>query len=75
MKEKKELFSKTIRAGKRIYFFDVRESKERDKYLIITESTKTEKDKYRHSRIIVFSEHLPAFVKAMEEVIKFMEGS
>ena len=33
-----EIFSKALRAGRRTYFFDVRETKAGDYYLTITES-------------------------------------
>ena len=35
-----EIFSKVLRAGRRTYFFDVRETKASDYYLTITESKK-----------------------------------
>ena len=35
-----EIFSKVLRAGRRTYFFDVRETKAGDYYLTITESKK-----------------------------------
>jgi hypothetical protein len=38
-----EIFSKALRAGRRTYFFDVRETKAGDYYLTITESKKIHK--------------------------------
>ena len=38
MKEKEELFSKAVKAGKRTYFFDVKSTKNDEKYITITES-------------------------------------
>ena len=35
-----EIFSKTMRAGRRTYFFDVRSTKAGDYYLTLTESKK-----------------------------------
>ena len=35
-----EIYSKILRAGRRTYFFDVRETKASDYYLTITESKK-----------------------------------
>ena len=35
-----EIFSKVLRAGRRTYFFDVRETKAGDYYLTLTESKK-----------------------------------
>ena len=38
--EHEEIFSKVLRAGRRTYFFDVRETKAGDYYLTLTESKK-----------------------------------
>ena len=35
------LFSRTVKAGQRIYYLDVKENKRGEKYLSITESKKT----------------------------------
>ena len=37
-KEKEEIFSERVRAGKRTYFFDVKATRSNDYYLTITES-------------------------------------
>ncbi len=37
-KEREEIFSRAIRAGKRTYFFDVKNTAEGEAYLTITES-------------------------------------
>ena len=36
-----EVYSKVVRAGKRTYFFDVKATKGKDLYIILTESKKT----------------------------------
>ena len=36
-KQREEIFSKAIRAGKRTYFFDVKETRAQERYLTITE--------------------------------------
>ena len=38
--KQEEIFSKILRAGRRTYFFDVRETKASDYYLTVTESKK-----------------------------------
>ena len=38
--EREEIFSKSVRAGRRTYFFDVRSTRAEDYYLTITESKK-----------------------------------
>jgi len=37
-RERDEIFSKAVRAGKRTYFFDVKSTRNEDYYLTITES-------------------------------------
>ena len=38
--KQEDIYSKVLRAGRRTYFFDVRETKASDYYLTITESKK-----------------------------------
>ena len=37
-REREEVYSQTVKAGKRTYFFDVRETRAGDRFLTITES-------------------------------------
>jgi hypothetical protein len=39
-REREEVFSKKVRAGKRTYFFDVKATRSNDYYVTITESKK-----------------------------------
>ena len=39
--EREEIFSKSVRAGKRTYFFDVKTTRRNDYYLTLTESKKS----------------------------------
>ncbi len=62
----KELYTKKVSAGKRTYYFDVKESREGTKYLVISE---TESGKEGHHRIMVFEEWLEPFVSALQEAV------
>ena len=42
--EREEIFSKSVRAGRRTYFFDVRSTRAEDYYMTITESKKFSND-------------------------------
>lgn len=58
--------SKTLRAGTKTYFFDVKESTEGDPYLAITESRFKGEDEERERRtIIVFPEQAEEFAAAV----------
>ena len=72
--ERKELFSEKVSAGSRTYFFDVKESAEGIKYLVISESRQVGGESYKHNRVMVFQEHLGAFNKGFNKAINFMIG-
>ena len=44
IKDKNEIYSQKIKAGKRTYFFDVKSTRSKDYYLTITESKKKIKE-------------------------------
>ena len=58
---RKELFTRRVSAGSRTYFFDVKQSAEGAKYLLISESRDV-KGKWEHDRVMVFevTVHTPA---------------
>ena len=61
--------SKTVKAGKRTYFLDVKAAKNGEKYLAITESLFQGEDKARErSRILVFADAVDDFVAALSEI-------
>ena len=58
--------SKTLRAGAKTYFFDVKETKEGALYLTITESRfKGEEEERERSTIVVFAEQADEFAAAV----------
>jgi len=71
-----EIFSKVLRAGRRTYFFDVRETKASDYYLTITESKKfTNEDGsfyYKKHKIYLYKEDFKNFRNLLEETISFV---
>lgn len=75
-KNQEEIFSKVLRAGRRTYFFDVRETKASDYYLTITESKKfTNEDGsfyYKKHKIYLYKEDFKNFRNLLEETISFV---
>lgn len=71
-----EIFSKALRAGRRTYFFDVRETKAGDYYLTITESKKfTNEDGtfyYKKHKIYLYKEDFTAFAEILNEMMQFV---
>ena len=71
-----EIFSNALRAGRRTYFFDVRETKAGDYYLTITESKKfTNEDGtfyYKKHKIYLYKEDFAEFNSSLKETCDFI---
>ena len=71
-----EIYSKVLRAGRRTYFFDVRETKASDYYLTITESKKFSNEDgtffYKKHKIYLYKEDFSDFKEMLSEVIDFI---
>lgn len=71
-----EIYSKVLRAGRRTYFFDVRETKASDYYLTITESKKfTNEDGsfyYKKHKLYLYKEDFNDFKGLLEETMDFI---
>lgn len=76
MTDKEEIFSKVLRAGRRTYFFDVRETKSGDYYITITESKKfTNEDGsffYKKHKIYLYKEDFSGFTQLLNEMTSFV---
>ena len=74
--EQEEIYSKVMRAGRRTYFFDVRETKAGDYYLTITESKKFTNDDgsfhYKKHKIYLYKEDFSEFKNNLEEMINYI---
>jgi hypothetical protein len=74
--ERKEIFSKAVRAGKRTYFFDVKATKKNELYLTITESKRKFNDdgkpSYEKHKIFLYKEDFEKFSDGISEVISFI---
>ena len=75
-KDQEEIFSKVLRAGRRTYFFDVRETKASDYYLTITESKKFTNDDgtfhYKKHKIYLYKEDFNDFSAILGEMVGFI---
>ena len=71
-----EIHSKVLRAGRRTYFFDVRETKASDYYLTITESKKFSNDDgtffYKKHKIYLYKEDFSDFKEILSEAMDFI---
>lgn len=74
--EKDMLFSRTIKAGSRVYYIDVKKSKKEDLYITITESKRiSAKDedvpRYEKHKLFLYKEDFEKFKDALNEAIDF----
>jgi len=79
-KDNEIIYSKAIKAGKRIYYLDVKKSRNEDLFLAITESKKKvvgfEEDAqvtYEKHKIFLYKEDFDKFVEGLEDVISFIK--
>ena len=74
--EREEIFSKTMRAGRRTYFFDVRSTKAGDYYLTLTESKKFTNDDgsyhYKKHKIYLYKEDFSEFSSNLSEMTDYI---
>ncbi len=68
-------FSKKLKAGKRrTYFFDVRNTKQGDFFLTITESKKKfDSDGYESHKIFLYKEDFKKFIEALNETVTYIK--
>jgi hypothetical protein len=71
-----DIHSKVIRAGRRTYFFDVKNTRNNEMYLVITESKKRIEDDgnsfYEKHKIFLYHEDIENFREAFDEVSAFI---
>ena len=79
-REKDIIFSQSVKAGKRIYYLDVKKTLRGETYLSITESKKVLQDEgddmkivFEKHKIFLYREDLGKFTAALKEVIDFIE--
>ena len=69
-----EIFSKSVRAGKRTYFFDVKSTKGKDLYLTITESKKRFNDDgkffFEKHKLFLYKEDFDKFEEGFSEALE-----
>ncbi len=74
--ERDEIHSKVLRAGRRTYFFDVRETKAGDYYLTITESKKFTHDDgsfhFKKHKIYLYKEDFHEFRDILGEMVQYV---
>lgn len=75
-KEREEVFSKKVRAGKRTYFFDVKATRSNDYYVTITESKKRFEDgQFIKHKIFLYKEDFEKFAEGLQDVVAYIKSN
>ena len=75
-RDREELFSKRIRAGKRTYFFDVKSTRSQDYYITITESRRHQKEDgvvYEKHKMFLYKEDFDKFIEGLNEAVNHVK--
>ena len=76
--DKEILYSKTIKAGKRIYYLDVKKNLKDDLFLAVTESKKVQAKNstqvsFEKHKIFLYKEDFEKFMDGMNDVINYIK--
>src|SRR3982751_3036288 len=73
-REREEVFSKKVRAGKRTYFFDVKATRSNDYYITITESKKRLEDGvFVKHKIFLYKEDFEKFAEGLKDTVDYIK--
>jgi hypothetical protein len=75
-REREEVFSKKVRAGKRTYFFDVKATRSNDYYITITESKKRLEDGvFIKHKIFLYKEDFEKFAEGLKDTVDYIKAN
>lgn len=79
-REREIVFSKVIKAGKRIYYVDVKENRHGEMYLALTESKKVVSGSedapqvsFEKHKLFLYREDFQKFLTGLQEAVDFIE--
>ncbi len=77
-REPEIVYSRSIKAGKRIYYLDVRKARNEDLYLCITESKKraageAEVPQFEKHKLFLYKEDFAHFTEGLQDVINYVQ--
>ncbi len=77
-RESEIVYSRSVKAGKRIYYLDVKKDRTGDHYLCITESKKRvvgeEAPQFEKHKLFLYKEDFAHFCEGLEDVIAYVKG-
>lgn len=73
------VYSRAVKAGKRIYYLDVKKAKNEDLYLCITESKRkqtgeAEPPQFEKHKVFLYKEDFAHFTEGLNDVIAFVQS-
>jgi hypothetical protein len=75
-REREEVYSKKVRAGKRTYFFDVKATRSNDYYVTITESKKRLEDGvFIKHKIFLYKEDFEKFAEGLKDTVEYIKAN
>ncbi|MFN8355739.1 MAG: DUF3276 family protein [Spirosomataceae bacterium] len=75
-REREEIYSKRVKAGKRTYFFDVKATRSNDFYITITESRRYPQGDgfaYEKHKMFLYKEDFDKFVEALQDAVQHVK--
>ena len=74
------VYSRSVKAGKRIYYLDVRKARNNDLYLCITESKRLQSEAegaaplFEKHKVFLYKEDFAHFTEGLQDVIAFVQS-
>ena len=73
------VYSRAVKAGKRIYYLDVKKARNEDLYLCITESKRkqtgeAEPPQFEKHKVFLYKEDFAHFTEGLNDVISYVQG-
>ncbi len=73
------VYSRSVKAGKRIYYLDVKKARNEDLYLCITESKRkqtgeSEAPQFEKHKVFLYKEDFAHFTEGLNDVIAFVQN-
>jgi hypothetical protein len=77
-REQEIVYSRSVKAGKRIYYLDVRKARNNDLYLSITESKRRQGEEgeapsFEKHKVFLYKEDFAHFIEGLKDVIGYVE--
>jgi len=78
-REQEIVYSRSVKAGKRIYYLDVRKARNEDLYLCITESKRRQGEEgeapsFEKHKVFLYKEDFAHFTEGLQDVIGYVQS-